>query len=69
MIALNGLARDADGFIILLSDIQVEQQMPVLAEYGLATTPSGGAGLVAAMSGLVPLSDNSRILVILSEEA
>ena len=53
MIALNGLARDADGFI-LLSDTQVEQQMPVLAEYGLATTPSGGAGLVAAMSGLVP---------------
>ena len=68
MIALNGLARDADGFI-LLSDTQVEQQMPVLAEYGLTTTPSGGAGLVAAMSGLVPLSDNSRILVILSEEA
>ena len=68
MIALNGLARDADGFI-LLSDTQVEQQMPVLAEYGLATTPSGGAGLVAAMSGLVPLSDDSRILVILSEEA
>ena len=68
MIALNGLARDADGFI-LLSDTKVEQQMPVLAEYGLATTPSGGAGLVAAMSGLVPLSDDSRILVILSEEA
>ena len=68
MIALNGLARDADGFI-LLSDTQVEQQMSVLAEYGLATTPSGGAGLVAAMSGLVPLSDDSRILVILSEEA
>ena len=68
MIALNGLARDADGFI-LLSDSQVEQKMPVLAENDLATTPSGGAGLVAAMSGLVPLSEESRILVILSEEA
>ena len=68
MIERNGLARNADGFI-LLSDSQVEQKMPVLAENDLATTPSGGAGLVAAMSGLVPLSEESRILVILSEEA
>ncbi|MGB2464508.1 MAG: PLP-dependent lyase/thiolase, partial [Candidatus Puniceispirillaceae bacterium] len=68
MIALNGLARDADGFI-LLSDKQVEAEMTSLDAQGLATTPSGGAGLVAAMSGAVSLPDDARILVILSEEA
>lgn len=68
MIALNGLARDADGFI-LLSDKQVEAEMTSLDAQGLATTPSGGAGLVAAMSGAVSLLDDARILVILSEEA
>ena len=68
MIALNGLARDADRFV-LLSDDEVEDVMPDLADLGLATTPSGGAGLAAALLGKVVLPSDARILVILSEEA
>ncbi len=68
MIALNGLARDADRFV-LLHDDEVESVMPVLDELGLATTPSGGAGLAAALLGKVDLPSDARILVILSEEA
>ena len=68
MIALNGLARDADRFV-LLSDNEVEDVMPDLADLGLATTPSGGAGLAAALLGKVDLPSDARILVILSEEA
>jgi diaminopropionate ammonia-lyase len=68
LIGLNGLSRDADGFI-LMSDEEVEAAMPRLDALGLETTPSGGAGLVAAMSGKVDLPEDARILVILSEEA
>lgn len=68
MIALNGLARDADSFV-LIHDNEVEKMMPVLTSLGLATTPSGGAGLVAALLGKVDLPTGARILVILSEEA
>ena len=68
MIALNGLARDADRFV-LLHDDEVEGVMPVLAGHGLTTTPSGGAGLAAALLGKVDLRSDCRILVILSEEA
>ena len=68
MIALNGLARDADRFV-LLCDHKVEDVMPVLANLGLTTTPSGGAGLAAALLGKVDLPSDARILVILSEEA
>lgn len=68
IIALNGLARDADRFVLLCDD-EVEDVMPVLADLGLATTPSGGAGLAAALLGKVDLPSDARILVILSEEA
>ncbi len=68
LIALNGLCRDADG-VILLSDKVVEREMATLAALNLDTTPSGGAGLVAAMSGQIELPNEARILVILSEEA
>ena len=68
MIALNGLARDADRFVLVCDD-EVEKMMPVLANLGLATTPSGGAGLAAALLGKVDLPSDARILVILSEEA
>merc|ERR1712174_87159 len=67
-IALNGLARDADTFV-LVEDEEVEGIMPVLTELGLSTTPSGGAGLAAAMLGKVELPPDARVLVILSEEA
>ena len=68
IIALNGLARDADRFV-LVRDEEVESVMHVLANLGLTTTPSGGAGLAAALLGKVNLPSDSRILVILSEEA
>ena len=68
MIALNGLARDADRFV-LVRDEEVEDLMPVLEELGLKTTPSGGAGLAAALLGKIDLPSDARILVILSEEA
>ena len=68
MIALNGLARDADDFM-LMTDEYVANAMLCLDAIGLGTTPSGGAGLVAAMSDQVDLPKDSRVLVILSEEA
>ena len=34
-----------------LTDENVENQLPRLAELGLATSPSGGAGLAAALIG------------------
>lgn len=70
LIALKGLARDADSFVTI-SEEDAESAMPVLAENGLETTPSGGAGLAALLaSGAVEtldLTPDSRILCILSE--
>lgn len=68
LIALNGLSRDADGFI-LISDDEAESVMPVLAQAGCATTPSGGAGLAGALLAKTSLAANARVLCILSEEA
>lgn len=48
LIALNGLARDADYFVTL-TDRHVEDALPQLADAGFATTASGGAGVVVAM--------------------
>ncbi|MEY1557289.1 pyridoxal-phosphate dependent enzyme [Yoonia sp. R2331] len=69
LIALNGLARDADDFVTI-SDAAAEASMPVLAQAGLATTPSGGAGIVAVMEAgaALGLSPDARVLCILSEE-
>ncbi|MCM2562149.1 pyridoxal-phosphate dependent enzyme [Lutimaribacter sp. EGI FJ00015] len=64
-IALRGLSRDADGFA-LLSEGQAQAAMPVLARAGLATTPSGGAGLAALLAGL-DLPADARVIAILSE--
>ena len=65
LIALKGLARDADGFA-LISEDEAAGAMPLLAEAGLETTPSGGAGL-AALLALTPLGEGARVLCILSE--
>lgn len=64
LIALRGLARDADAFA-LVSEEEVANAMPVLARHGLATTPSGGAGVVAAT--LFGLGQDARVLCFLSE--
>ena len=39
----------------------------MLAEHGLATTPSGGAGLAALIEGIDGIGTGARVLTILSE--
>ena len=68
LIALKGLARDADVFA-LISDEMASKSMPLLSGLDLETTPSGGAGLVALLSGYPDIDDSSRVLCILSEES
>ncbi|WP_281967398.1 pyridoxal-phosphate dependent enzyme [Roseovarius nanhaiticus] len=64
LIALKGLARDADAFA-LISDEEAAAVLPELAALGFDTSESGGAGL-AAMTHL-GLSGDARVLCILSE--
>ncbi|MGR3635125.1 MAG: pyridoxal-phosphate dependent enzyme [Shimia sp.] len=70
LIALNGLARDADGFLTLEDDL-VAGYLPDMAAAGLETTASGGAGLAAVLDAearaLIGLDDTSRVLCFLSE--
>lgn len=70
LIALNGLARDAD-FFLTLSDAEVEAELPGLAAMGVETTPSGGAGVAAAMIPEVRqalgVGEGARILCVISE--
>lgn len=66
LIALRGLARDADRFATLSED-EVAEAMPVLDRLGLATTPSGGAGLAALRQMTLPAG--ARVLCVLSEQA
>lgn len=65
LIALKGLARDADAFV-LISEAEADAAMPVLAAVGLETSPSGGAGL-AALLAMGDLGPEARVLCILSE--
>ena len=64
LIALNGLSKDADTFA-LISEDESKAAMRELETAGLATTPSGGAGLAAAR--LWELPADARVLCILSE--
>ena len=70
LIALNGLARDADDFLTL-SDGDVTAVLPALATAGLATSASGGAGLAAVLNaparGLLRIGADAKVLCILSE--
>lgn len=65
MIALNGLARDADIFVTI-SEAEALRGADLLAAHGLETTPSGAAGVAALLAGL-DLPRDSRALAILSE--
>lgn len=68
LIALKGLARDADDFMTI-TEAEGHAGADLCAEASLPTTPSGAAGLsglLAAGSGL-GLTPQSRCLVILSE--
>ena len=64
LIALKGLARDADAFVTITED-EASAILPVLAGHGLATSESGGAGLAALH--LMGLDAQARVLCILSE--
>lgn len=66
LIALKGLARDADVFA-LISDTEASAVLPELAAKGLATSESGAAGVAALR--LMDLPEDARVLCILSEEA
>lgn len=74
LIALKGLARDADNFL-QISEAEGAAGAQVCASAGLDTTPSGAAGisaLLAAAGGKAPalgLGPQARVLCILSEEA
>ncbi|NRB34342.1 MAG: pyridoxal-phosphate dependent enzyme [Rhodobacteraceae bacterium] len=66
LIALKGLARDADAFVTL-TEAEAQSGCDLAAAHGLGSTPSGAAGL-AALSGLA-LGAEARVLCILSEMA
>lgn len=68
LIALKGLSRDADRFV-LIAEEEAANAMPVLEAAGLASTPSGGAGLAALIAGISGIGPDARVLAILSEEA
>lgn len=65
-IALAGLARDADLFVTI-TDAAASASLDTLARHGLATTPSGGAGLAALLGGLPGVGADARVLAIVSE--
>ncbi len=68
MIALAGLARDADLFVTI-SEQEAEAAVTTLARYGLTTTPSGAAGIAAVLAGLPGMGPDARVMTILSEGA
>jgi diaminopropionate ammonia-lyase len=65
LIALNGLARDADVFLTIPEHAALRAAR-LLADHGLRTTPSGAAGIAALLAGL-DLPPDARVLAILSE--
>ena len=70
LIALNGLARDADDFLTMTDD-EVAEHLAALAQGGLATTASGGAGVAAVLRedvrDALHIGGDSRVLCFLSE--
>ena len=69
-LALAALAHDAD-FFVTVDDRQSHEAVALLKEHGIATTPSGAAGVAAmgacyAELGMLP---NSRVLAFISEGA
>lgn len=66
LVALAGLARDADQFVTI-SDGQAASGVARLAEAGLASTPSGAAGVIAAAYLGFDFPPDARVLCVLSE--
>lgn len=70
-LALAGLARDADAFMTV-SEEQAAETVELLGREGIATTPSGAAGVAGALSvaaDRVGLTAESRVLTIATEGA
>ncbi|MEM6386576.1 MAG: pyridoxal-phosphate dependent enzyme [Pseudomonadota bacterium] len=65
LIALEGLSKDADVFVTL-SEEEAQGALPLLADIGLETTPSGAAGIAALLAGF-PLPSKSIVWAILTE--
>lgn len=72
LIALKGLARDADDFL-LITEAEGAAGHDLATSAGLPSTPSGAAGLAGVLAAVnsendLGLGPNARVLVILSEE-
>ncbi|MFC3614654.1 pyridoxal-phosphate dependent enzyme [Lutimaribacter marinistellae] len=73
LIALKGLARDADDFVTI-TEAEGQSGADLAARSGLESTPSGAAGLSALAAAsdrrdALGLGPSSRVLTILSEQA
>jgi diaminopropionate ammonia-lyase len=69
LIALRGLSRDADDFLLITED-EAAQALAPMAEAGLEGSESGiagVAGMLAAGPGALGLGPESRVLCFLSE--
>ncbi|CUH50691.1 pyridoxal-phosphate dependent enzyme [Shimia marina] len=66
MVALNGLAMDADTFVTI-SEQEARAAVEILTAHGIASTPSGVAGVAAALLKRPNLGPDARILTIVSE--
>ena len=66
MIALAGLARDADVFVTI-SEEEAAEAVSILSQENLASTPSGVAGIAAVLCKRPKLPSNARVLTYLSE--
>ncbi|MEX3015734.1 pyridoxal-phosphate dependent enzyme [Gymnodinialimonas hymeniacidonis] len=66
LIALKGLARDADDFLTI-SEADGEAGANKAAQLGLPSTPSGAAGLAGLLVADAGVGPASRVLLILSE--
>lgn len=70
LIALKGLARDADAFMLITED-EGQAGSDAAADAGFVTTPSGAAGIAGMLAAgdALGLDAASHVLCILSEEA
>ncbi len=65
-VALAGLSRDADGFL-LIGEEAVARGVERLDALGLHTTPSGAAGIAALIEGIDGIGAEARVLTVMSE--
>lgn len=68
LIALAGLARDADDFVTI-TEAEGQAGADLIARHGMASTPSGAAGLsgLMACAETKDLGPDSEVLIVLSE--